>query len=93
MRCGRRTKCVAVAEGEAEPERAEPERDDADEAGMLLSQIENPVRPCLSWVDLAFLRFDSGVGSSSSLCSPAKMCVSTSAQPSRWPTPSWASQH
>jgi amino acid transporter len=34
---------------------------DTVEAGTLLAQSENPLRRCLSWVDLAFLGFGSGV--------------------------------
>ncbi|CAN6207557.1 unnamed protein product [Urochloa humidicola] len=34
---------------------------EAVEAGTLLAQSENPLRRCLSWVDLAFLGFGSGV--------------------------------
>ncbi|GJM98242.1 hypothetical protein PR202_ga15231 [Eleusine coracana subsp. coracana] len=36
---------------------------DAVEAGTLLAQSENPLRRCLSWIDLAFLGFGSVVGS------------------------------
>ena len=36
---------------------------EAVEAGTLLAQSENPLRRCLSWVDLAFLGFGSVVGS------------------------------
>ncbi|OEL13724.1 hypothetical protein BAE44_0025257, partial [Dichanthelium oligosanthes] len=36
---------------------------EAVEAGTLLAQSENPLRRCLSWVDLAFLGFGTVVGS------------------------------
>ncbi|VAH51071.1 unnamed protein product [Triticum turgidum subsp. durum] len=36
---------------------------EAVEAGTLLAESENPLRRCLSWVDLAFLGFGSVVGS------------------------------
>jgi amino acid permease len=36
---------------------------DAIEAGTLLAESDNPLRRCLSWVDLAFLGFGSVVGS------------------------------
>ncbi|KQK18147.1 cationic amino acid transporter 8, vacuolar [Brachypodium distachyon] len=36
---------------------------EAIEAGTLLAESENPLRRCLSWVDLAFLGFGSVVGS------------------------------
>ncbi|KAF8746362.1 hypothetical protein HU200_013379 [Digitaria exilis] len=36
---------------------------EAMEAGTLIAQSENPLRRCLSWVDLAFLGFGSVVGS------------------------------
>uniref|UniRef100_A0ACD5UFK0 Uncharacterized protein n=1 Tax=Avena sativa TaxID=4498 RepID=A0ACD5UFK0_AVESA len=36
---------------------------DAIEAGTLLAESENPLRRCLTWVDLAFLGFGSVVGS------------------------------
>ncbi|KAL6876376.1 hypothetical protein ACP4OV_012948 [Aristida adscensionis] len=36
---------------------------DAAEAGTLRAESENPLRRCLSWVDLAFLGFGSVVGS------------------------------
>lgn len=36
---------------------------EAVEAGTLLAESENPLRQCLSWVDLAFLGFGSVVGS------------------------------
>jgi amino acid transporter len=44
-------------------ERVSSRSSDAVEAGTLLAQSENPLRRCLSWVDLAFLGFGSVVGS------------------------------
>jgi amino acid transporter len=44
-------------------DRASSRSTDAVEAGTLIAQSENPLRRCLSWVDLAFLGFGSVVGS------------------------------
>ncbi|RLN13629.1 cationic amino acid transporter 8, vacuolar-like [Panicum miliaceum] len=45
------------------PDRVTSRSSEAVEAGTLLAQSENPLRRCLSWVDLAFLGFGSVVGS------------------------------